>query len=105
MNEKIKMALASLLNEEVIIASWGFSDLTIKDTVFEFRVSGLIYQGKVTVAVQESEYLICFENGNKFKCTIKNLVLCLDSVIEKTSDYDAQIIKWINSYNSTPFRE
>lgn len=105
MNEKIRTALISLLNEEVIVASWGFSSLTIKDTSFEFFVSGFIYQGKVTVAVQESGYLISLDNGRVFKCAVNNLVKCLDSIIEKTFEYDAKIIEWIEAYRTTPKRE
>jgi len=38
MNEKTKKALISLLNEEVTVASWGITNLAIKDTCFEFFV-------------------------------------------------------------------
>lgn len=100
MDGKIRTALISLLNEEVIVASWGLTDLTIKDTSFEFFVSGFIYQGKVTVAVQESDCLISLDNGNTFKCAINNLVQSIDCMIEKTSEYDTKIIEWIKHYKS-----
>jgi len=101
MNEKTKNALISLLNEEVTVASWGITNLAIKDTCFEFCVSGLLYQGKVIVAVQDSDCLVNLENGEMVKCNISNLVQCLDHMIEKTSDYEAKVVEWIKFYNST----
>lgn len=97
MDEEIKRALIALLDEEVIVASWGLSDLSIKDSSFEFRVSGFIYQGWVKVAIQGSTYVVSLENGIMRNCTIENLVQCLDYMIEKTPDYEATIIEWIKS--------
>ena len=53
MNEKIKKTLIILLNDELIVASWGISNITINESYFEFIVSGIIYQGKVSISIKK----------------------------------------------------
>jgi hypothetical protein len=96
MDEMIKNALIILLNNELIVASWGISNIAINESSFEFVVSGFIYQGKVSVSIKNSNYLITFENGCSVECNINDLVHCLDSKIEKTSDYEKVVLKWID---------
>ena len=95
MNEKIKKALIILLNDELTVASWGISNITINESSFEFMVSGFIYQGKVSISIKNSNYLITFENGYSEECNIDNLVQYLDSKIEKIPDYDNAVLKWL----------
>lgn len=95
MNKKIKNALTALLNDEVTVASWGISNITIKESSFEFMVSGFIYQGKVSVSIQNSNYLITLDDGCSKECDIDNLVHYLDSKIEKTPNYDSAVLKWL----------
>ena len=95
MNEKIKNALITLLNDELTVASWGISNITINDSSFEFMVSGFIYKGKVSVSTKNSNYLITLENGYSEECNIDNLVHYLDSKIEKVNDYDNAVLKWL----------
>lgn len=96
MDDRIKKALTSLLKEEIIVASWGFSDLTIYNESFKFNVSGFLYQGKVVVSLLEKNYLIQLNNGDSFVCSLINLVDMLDSKIEKTQNYDNSVIKWLD---------
>lgn len=95
MNGKIKKALITLLNDGLTVASWGISNITIKERSFEFMVSGFIYQGKVSISIQKSNYLITLGNGNSEECSIDNLVHYLDSKIEKIPDYDIAVLKWL----------
>jgi hypothetical protein len=95
MKKIIKNALITLLADELTVASWGISNITIKEDSFEFTVLGFIYQGKVSVSIQNSNYLITFENGYSEECNIDNLVHYLDSKIEKNSDYDKAVLKWL----------
>lgn len=87
MNEKIKKALITLLNEEVIIASWGIANMTINPTSFEFQVEGFIYQGRVKIDILDDGYRVGFETGTSFDCSDEDLVTILDRHIEKTNDY------------------
>lgn len=95
MNEKIKNALITLLNDELTVASWGISNITINDSSFEFMVSGFIYQGKVSVSTKNSNYLITLDNGYSEECNIDNLVHYLDLIIEKIPAYSDAVLKWI----------
>lgn len=95
MNGKTKNALITLLNDELTVASWGISNIAIKETSFEFMVSGFIYQGKVSVSIHDSNYLITFDDGYSEECNIGNLVHYLDSKIEKIPDYDDAVLKWL----------
>lgn len=87
MNEKIKKALATLLEEEVIVASWGIYNMVFNETSFEFHVEGLIYQGRVVISLYDSNYRIIFDNERFIDCSLDQLVNTLDVNIEKTSDY------------------
>lgn len=97
MCEEIREALISLLNEEIKVVSWGVSNIIINDTSFEFCVSGFIFEGKVMVNLHESDYQVCFDNGDVIECSLNNLVDTLDLKIEKTSEYDTQIKEWLGN--------
>ena len=99
MNEIIKNALVTLLNDELIVASWGISNITVNESSFDFMVSGFIYQGKVSVSILNSNYLITFDNGYSEECNIDNLVHYLDSKIEKIPDYDDTVLKWLEGHS------
>ena len=92
MNEKIKKALIILLNDELTVASWGISNITINESYFEFMVSGFIYQGKVSISIKNSNYLITFENGYSEECNIDNLVHYLDATLKKIADNDNAVL-------------
>lgn len=96
MNEKIKKALITLLNEEVIVASWGISNMFFKEASFEFHVEGLIYQGRVVISLHDSDYRLNFDNGQRIDCSINELVNTLDTSIERDIEYTAKLEKIIN---------
>ena len=95
MNETIKAALIALLNEEIIVESWGFSNLTVCQSSFEFNVDGIIYQGKVKISLNELSYRVGFDNGHTIDCSLDDLVNTLDINIEKTDDYPTILTKLI----------
>lgn len=97
MNEKIKKALVCLLNEEVIVTSWGVTNLNINDTSFMFEVSGFLFQGKVEVIPCESEYSIKLDNAEITKCSLEELVSTLDSKIERVDNYESQLQEWLGN--------
>ena len=97
MNEKIKKALVCLLNEEVIVTSWGITNLNIKDTSFMFEVSGFLFQGKVEMIPCESGYSIKLNNAEIATCSLEELVRTLDSKIERVDNYESLIQEWLGS--------
>lgn len=97
MNEKIKKALVCLLNEEVIVTSWGVTNLNISDTSFVFEVSGFLFQGKVEVIPCKSGYSIKLGNAKITKCSLEELVNTLDSKIERVDNYESQLQEWLGN--------
>ena len=97
MDEKIKNALVCLLNEEVIVSSWGVTNLNINDMSFMFEVSGFLFQGKVEVIPCESGYSIKLNNADITKCSLEELVRTLDSIIESVDNYESLLQKWLDS--------
>jgi hypothetical protein len=97
MNKNIKKALVYLLNEEVIVTSWGISNINIEDTSIGFEVSGFIYQGKVQVSLYNDDgYKINFDTGESVICSIEELTKTLDSKIERTENYESCLREWMD---------
>ena len=95
MDKKIKKALIRLLHEETVIASWGINNILIYKDFIEFDVSGFLYQGKVKVLPLISGYRINLDNGDFFDCSLVDLVKTLDSKIEKSDNYEADLRDWL----------
>lgn len=95
MNNRIKEALIALLDEEVIVTSWGLYDLNITEKSFTFKVDGFKFHGLISVSLLSSKYLINFDTGESILCNLDKLVETLDSKIEKTEVYDISIEKWL----------
>ena len=95
MNETIKKAVVCLLNEEVVVTSWGISNISIKEVSIEFDVSGFLYQGNVKVIPIKSGYRIFFNNDEYLDCSLEELVKTLDSKIEKSDNYEADLRDWL----------
>lgn len=51
--ENVRKLLLSLLKDEVIVASWGISNINISQTQLSLSVSGFKYQGRVTIIVKD----------------------------------------------------
>ena len=100
MNIKIKKALVSLLNEEVMVASWGITNTKITDTSIEFEVSGFIYQGKIQLKPLDDSYNILFDTGESINCSLNDLVKTLDYKIEKTDNYESFLKEWLENFQS-----
>ena len=97
MNEKIKKALVSLLNEEVVVTSWGITNININDTSVRFEVSGFLYKGKVELTPCESGYIIKLDNAENIHCQLEELVRTLDTRIERGESYESQLQEWLSS--------
>ena len=96
MNSKIKQALVILLNEEVRIASWGLSNISITETSIMFDVDGFIYSGRIIIkSCKKTSYQITFNDGSTETCSLRNLVNVLDSKIEITANYLQKLPQWL----------
>ena len=97
MNEKIKKALVYLLNEEIVVTSWGITNININDTSVRFEVSGFLYKGKVELTPCESRYIIKLDNAENIHCQLEELVRTLDTKIERGESYESQLQEWLSS--------
>lgn len=84
-----------MLREEVIVGSWGITNINVEETYIEFHVCGFLYQGKVRLTLFEHGYRINLDNGTLFDCSLDELVKTLDSIIEWSSDYESNLINWL----------
>ena len=96
MNEFTRLAAITLLQNEIIVASWGIKNIVIEDKFLRFDVDGLKYQGKVTIQAKENgEYALFF--GQKLvTCRINSIVNTLDYLIERTDNYTDDLEQILN---------
>lgn len=93
-SENVKMLLLSLLKDEVIVASWGISNINISETQLSFSVSGFKYQGCVTIAVKDSSYCELFFDKEKLGCfTFDEVVSVIDENAEKSESCYHNFVK------------
>ncbi len=96
LSKGIRSLLVTFLNDSVIIASWGITDIKIEDNKLSFKVDGLIYQGAVVIIEQDCNYLVIMEDC-EFSSNLDILVNALDEKIEKTENYTDDLINWIEN--------
>lgn len=97
MNDTIRKAILVLLSEELIVASWGITQILVRESSISFNVTGFLYQGKVTISAIESEYSIRFSNGYAMETSLDKLVSELDRYIERDSHYEERLKRWLDS--------
>ena len=88
MSDGIKTLLLSFIEDNVVVSSWGISNIKVSETSLKFDVNGLKYKGTVLIdSLSTKEYTIriadsCFKVKNP-----NNVISILDSEIEKTNNY------------------
>lgn len=87
MNANTKKIASALLQDEVIIASWGITNANIQDNSINFDVCGLKFTGTVIILGNENEEVILLVGHNRIICKIDHLVQTLDYLIERTDNY------------------
>lgn len=88
LSKNIKSLLLSLLEDKVVVSSWGISSIFISDTSIKFDVNGMNYQGTVVIeSLNNKDYNIIIGNKNICLNSSNDVINWLDSEIEKTNDY------------------
>lgn len=95
MKADIRKALVMLLSEEIVVSSWGITNISVSTDYCKFHVDGFCYVGFVEITYNEGLYKVCFEDGRMFECTLEKLVVVLDANIEKASSYDLWLSRWL----------
>lgn len=97
MNMKIKEILLLFLKEKVVTASWGISNIRILPNNLMFSVEAMEYKGVVQISpINDTDCMVCLSGKAVFKCHIKNLVFKLDSLIERSDNYYANLLSWLH---------
>ena len=87
LSNSIRQALLTLLNQNIIVASWGLSNICIKESFF---VEGFKYKGSVVISEFNDGYKVIMNKHTLF-CKLDSLVINLDEFIEKTTNYENRI--------------
>ena len=94
--ESIRNIAILLLQEEVIIASWGISNVKIFDSHICFHVNGLKYNGLVDIQAKDGEMFEILLNETSIgQCHLDNAVNTIDNAVEKTDYYQQDLEEWI----------
>lgn len=91
----IKRLLVAFIDESVIVTSWGITNIRIDNEMIEFNVSGLLYKGSVTIKDFDSSYIIIMSDC-EFTSNLESIVGVLDRKIERSDNYTADLIDWLN---------
>ena len=84
------------MQESVIIASWGITNISINDTSICFEVSGFKFSGKVEIySICDEQYEIKLAEQIIGQHGLGTIVEVLDNAIEKTDDYQQYLKEWI----------
>ena len=83
MSEKYRNLLLRLLEDVMIVSSWGISNITISEPKLSFNVDGFKYHGEVTIdALDESQYNVYLNGESVGRFKLNDLVPYLDRMIE-----------------------
>lgn len=90
LDKNIRHLLIELLKNEVIVSSWGISDIAINKENISFSTNGFLFIGVVnieTIIGCVDSYYVYFNNKFRDKVELVNLISFLDNAIEKTQNY------------------
>lgn len=98
MNDSIRRVALRLLQEDVIITSWGITNVRIFDSHISFQVNGLKYNGLVEIkAIDCNEYEIYLNETNIGHTHLDSVVDTIDNAVEKTDRYHQHLEEWIRN--------
>jgi hypothetical protein len=93
--ENIRNLLLRFLSEDVIVASWGISDINISDSSLSFHVDGFKFQGDVKIEGLDicDEYKVCFYQEYIGHYKLDDIVSILDERIERSESCYQDFVK------------
>ncbi|MBO4416753.1 MAG: hypothetical protein J5801_01370 [Bacteroidales bacterium] len=98
MYDSIRKIALRLLKEDVIVASWGITNVELFESHISFHVNGLKYSGMVEVKAKDcDEYEILLDGASIGKGHLDSIVNIIDNAVEKTDCYQQRLEEWINN--------
>lgn len=95
MEKMIRNLVNRLLHEEVIVQSWGITNIQIIDNTLRFEVCGFKYKGLIIISTNSNDYNVNIGDKNILS-PLDNIINVLDDEIEKTENYLSDLSHWIN---------
>ena len=94
--QETRDALLAFWNNKSITSCWGIHNIKIASDTITFDVEGLIYSSPISVeCTYPNNYTIKFNNNITIPCTLESLVDLIDTQIEHSTDYIADVAEWI----------
>lgn len=88
LTEKIKNLLIILLQQEVVVASWGISEIEVTPSKVSFSVSGFKFNGEVIISVTDKDNQYVINIGSQIVyCDKEQIISLLDTLIERDNNY------------------
>ena len=92
--ENVRKLLLSLLKDEIIVASWGVSNINIFETKISFSVNGFKYQGRVTIIVKDGSDCEVFLAKKNLGCfPFDKVVSIIDEKVENSENCYHNFVK------------
>lgn len=99
MKTELKELLVELLTHEIVVGSWGLSQIKIEETVVSFHVFGFKYKGRVQIKCHKKGYSVTIGMTTIKDLELSNVVEVIDNKIELSTDYVNNIAKWVSKMN------
>lgn len=95
MTENIKSILWDFIENPIIVASWGISEINVKHNSISFAVSAIKYVGKVIIEDNGTFVSIKLNNSNFSTSNLCIVTSAIDDLIENGPNYSRALKKWV----------
>ena len=97
-SNEIRDVLVALLEDNIVVTSWGLSNLTVKDGIIFFSVNGLKYKGEISIKVSDLQSGYDLHIGEKTikGCKLNLIVKTIDYEVEYSPNYMSQLLSILN---------
>ena len=91
---KIRNLLLLFLKNDIIVTSWGITEIKITELKISFHVCGFKYRGLVRIEAptDRGEYLIRFGQNPPISSDLESVIGLLDEKIENNNIYFNELI-------------
>lgn len=86
-----KAVIGILLQNHIVVASWGITNISIEPTLIRFCVNGFRFRGIVEIEPYDDSNLIIHIGDDQFITTLNDVTYTLDQRIERGLDYSKDI--------------
>lgn len=92
---RIKLVIKKFLEEQIVVASWGISNVIIDEKSIQFEVCGFLYHGVVSIVTDDHQEYSIKIGSETLKCEMEDIVDVIDEKVEKGDGYDLTLKHWL----------